>query len=147
MRFEAHNGDPEQAATIAQLDDLVQHLVHQDMLGRQAAMDEDVETGVAVAANVGETLSGLTWGAIPTVIMHLAGHVGMARIDSARMAGTCAAAAEGLTKVAQIMSEADAPVDICAQLMDLAVELRNASEQSLFEPSGCGDEGAECNHG
>ena len=144
MKFEASD---EHTDAVQVLDDLVQHLVHQDMIGRRAAMDGDIETGTAVGNTIGETISALTWGQIPTIIMHFAGHVGMARMDSARLAGTCQAAADGLTRVAQIMSEADAPVDICAQLMDLAVELRNSAEQALFEPSGCDDEGTECSHG
>ncbi len=146
MRFEPSDGTPEQVEMMAALDSLVQHLVHQDALGRQAAADNNIEAGTTVAMTVGATLSELTWGQIPTVIMHLAGHVGMARMDSGRLAETCNTAADGLTRVAQIMSEADAPVDICAQLMDLAVELRSSADQSLFELSGCNDEGSECSH-
>lgn len=147
MNFVPADGSDEQDSILAGLDTLVQHLVHQDMRGRQAAYDGDMETGQEVAMDIGMILSGLTWGQMPTVIMHMANHIGTARMDAGRMAGTCEAAADGLTKVSQVLSEAGAPLNLCAQLMDLAVELRTSAQECLFEPSGCDDEGTECVHG
>lgn len=139
-------GDDEVAnAAVQELDDMVQHLAHQDVMGRRAASEGDIELAGQVSMAVGTALSGVTWGMTPTVIMHLVSHVNMARQDAGRLSMTCVAAADGLTKAVQVMSEAGAPVDLCATLMDLAVELRDAAEASPFVPSGC-DDGEECNH-
>jgi len=144
MRFESNPQDPEHIAMIERLDDLVQELVHLDVRGRTAAIQGDVEVGQEVAQRVGDIIAAMTWGQMPTILMHLVQHVGVARNDAGRLAGTCNAASDGLTKVSQIMSEAGAPLDLCVQLMDLAVELRTSADECLFEMSDC--EGEECNH-
>ena len=147
MNFVPHTGDEAQRKIIEELDDLVQRLVHADMRGREVARTGDQEEGLAVSLIVTQAISEITWGALPTVIMHFAGHVGMARQDAGRMAATLQASADGLTKVSQIMAGNGAPVEMCAQLMDLAVEMRQSAEACLYEPSECGDNGEECQHG
>ena len=147
MNFVPADGSEAQKNMIEEMDQLVQTLVHADMRGRRAAVSGDPEEGMAVSMIVTQAIGELTWGAIPTVIMHFAGHVGMACQEAVRMAATLEASADGLTRVSQILSENGAPVDMCAQLMDLAVEMRTSAEACLYEPSDCGDEGEECNHG
>lgn len=147
MKFVSDEENPDQQELIERLDDAVQTLVHLDMAGRKAAVEGNQEIGTEVAMRVGSIMADLTWGGIPTLMMHMAHHVGMARMDAGRMAATCEASANGLTRVSQVMSEAGAPIELCVQLMDLAVELRKAADDCLFEPSDCGDEGQECTHG
>lgn len=143
MNFVPSDGNDEQSRLIQELDTLVQNLTAADLRGRSAAANGDREVAAEVAILVSSAIGEITWGAIPTVIMHFAGHVGMARADAGRMAQTCLAAADGLTKVSQIMAESGAPVEMCAQLMDLAVELRTSGDECLYETV---DNDEECTH-
>lgn len=143
MNFVPNDGTDETTRLVHELDNLVQTLTAADLRGRNAAASGDREVAAEVAILVSSAISEITWGAIPTVIMHFAGHVGMARADAGRMAETCLAAADGLTKVSQIMAEHGAPVELCAQLMDLAVELRTSGTECLYEVV---DTDEECTH-
>lgn len=143
MNFVPSDNSEEQDRLIHELDDLVQKLTAADLRGRNAALSGNRQEAADVSVLVSTAVSEIPWGLVPTVIMHFAGHVGMARIDAGRMADTCIAAADGLKKVSQVMAESGAPVELCAQLMDLAVELRQSGEGCLFEAV---DSDEECSH-
>lgn len=134
---------PEALAAHQRLDELIDRLVTLDVVTRQGVMDEDHERVAESSMAVGTLISDLTWGGIPTVLMHAIGHVTTARNEAGRLAESLISGAEALTKVSQILNDAEVPVGVCAQLMDLAVSLRESAEATMFVRV---DNEGECNH-
>jgi hypothetical protein len=129
--------DAHSMRAMEELDELIQRLVTLDVATRRGVMDGDEEAVGQASMEVGSILSSITWGGMPTVLMHAVGHVSTARNEAGRLMETCRQGADALTKVSQILNMADVPAEVCAKLMDLAVTLREAADESPFERIDC----------
>lgn len=135
--------DPAAIEAAKHLDVLLDDLLALDVMARRGTVEGDVAAIAQASNGVGNLISGISWGGMPTFLMHAVGHVAMARNEAGRLAESLKTGADALTQISQILNNADVPVGVCAQIMDLAVSLRESAEATIFEPIA---DGGECQH-
>lgn len=116
------------------MDAMVDTLTRLDHQARLAVMDENPDVAGDVSEEVSRNVAGITWGMTPTLIMHLAHHVNLARNEAHMAVASCTTAGNALRLVAGEMARMDdMPVELTANLMDLATQLLEVEKISVFE--------------
>lgn len=133
MSFVPSDDDDAMKNAEASLDATVQELAHLDFLARRSVVEGDQEAGQEVGHRVGHILHNLTYGWTPTLIMHLAHHVNIARSEAGLAADRFRETGEVLKNVAILLEDAQVPIDVCMKVLDLAHRMNGWADESSFE--------------
>jgi hypothetical protein len=132
------NFDLQEAAE--RLDGMVEFLTHQDWMMRKAVAEDDRDGAAEASAAVGRVMNVLGWAVVPTVIMHFACHVNVARREAFNAAQACGKAGEMLHRVVvEFANQVDNPI-LLAELLDMAKMMVEMGEEVSFKPAEEGQE-------
>lgn len=137
-----HIEDPDDPRVAHQsiINDLVERLVELDHAARVCVYEQDMDKGSEVSMEVTEKIAQMTWGITPTVIMHMAHHINLARAEAGVALQACTKVGETLKAISAEMARQGVPVNVCASLMDLGVTLLDVVEASSLESEDVADD-------
>lgn len=124
-------GDPEVAVTV--MDDLVEYLCFQDWSARQASESGNQGDALKATQAVGEVMGKVGWSVIPTIIMHFATHVNLARRESALASETCGRVGWMLQNVVAALAEKGSDPSLLAEILDVAKEMQGLADKGSYE--------------